>query len=140
MGRWFGTRGRKPEQQVAVAAAVQQSGSSDWYDDVIVTARAEGSMPYLVEGYPEINEAVRRGHAVLLRREPCDVTDTVRIFDTRPDNDPDAVVTVLRFNVRTARYVISDPASTVGSLELTSKRLERYLADPRRSVGIALGA
>lgn len=138
MGRWI-LKGRSKERTSAVPTRTANPIAKSWFDDVIVNARSQGALPYLVEGYPEVMEAVRRGHAVLVRRLPCQVTDTVSVFDDAYSTE-DAVVTVIRFDVRTARYVITDPHSAVGSLELTPKRLERYLDDPMRSIGIALGA
>jgi hypothetical protein len=166
MGRWITLRRSRQTTDAAPASR------AEWYEDVERLARAQGAMPYVVEGYLEINEAVRRGHSVLLKREPATVADGVRVFDDidaghsgvagwsieqsapAPDEavrivDPagfvprpngDRVVTVLTFNVRTARFVVTDASSAVGSIELTPKRLQRYVQDPTRAVGVALGA
>lgn len=151
MGRWT-NRGRGARQATAVVVR-----PAEWYEDVERLARAQGALPYVVEGFVEIYEAVRRGHAVLLKREPCAVADGVTVFDAGSGAGDDGdrvvldpagwfrrpggsdVVTVSRFDVRTARFVVQDPASAVGSIELTPKRLQRYVADPGRAVGIALG-
>lgn len=131
---------------------------AEWYEDVVRLARAQGAMPYVVEGFVEIYEAVRRGHAVMLKREECVVAEGVTVFADSPaapaDDDALAadpigwfrrlgsamVVTVARFDPRTARFVLQDTASVVGSLELTPKRLQRYVDSPGRAVGVALGA
>lgn len=138
MGRWTLKRQRR-ESASAVPLRTSSPVAKEWFDDVLDNARTQGSLPYLVEGYPEVMEAVRRGHAVLVRRVPCQVTETIAIFDDQYSTD-DAVVTVIRFDVRTARYVVTDPYTAVGALELTPKRLERYLDHPQRSIGVALGA
>lgn len=121
----------------------------------MAAARSHGAMPYLVEGFIEVNEAVRRGHSVMIIREEAEVADGVRIFDsdtavsgraltgTPPITVSPAstqMVTVVSFDTATARFVLRDSRSAAGSTELTPKRLERYLADPSRQVGVALGA
>lgn len=156
MGRgrtWF--RRRAPGADVP---ALPRPTQADWYEDVVRLARAQGALPYVVEGYVEINEAVRRGHAVLLKRERAQVADGVIVFDdlsadagSSPATTPPPLaamepavlrplVTVASFDVRSARYVLQDGASAVGSIQLTPKRLARYVAEPRRAVGVALGA
>lgn len=150
MGRWsfrsrLGARG----------AAGEQPPTPEWYELAMVAARSRGAMPYLVEGFLEVNEAVRRGHAVMIVREEAEVADGVRIFDpgmaaagrtssgsepTTEDSAATRMVTVLRFDPGTARFVLRDAQSEGAPTELTPKRLERYLADPSRRVGVALGA
>jgi hypothetical protein len=120
---------------------------------VRATASAQGQLPYVVEGFTEVSEAVRRGHPVLLRREPATVAEGITVFEpsTRHGSDagaassvafagaPGDTVTVQSFDVRTARFVVRDATSVVGELELTPRRLAAYLADPDRAVGVALG-
>ena len=53
-----------------------------WWDDVAGNARAHGALPYVVEGFTEITDAVRRGHAVLVRREQAEVADGVTVFES----------------------------------------------------------
>jgi hypothetical protein len=105
---------------------------------MLSTTKAAGSLPYLVEGFVEITEAVRRGHAVILKRETCEVADGITVFDVESEDVES--VTVLRFSPTTARYAIGDAANAAGGIELTPKRLQRYLSAPTRSVGVALGA
>jgi hypothetical protein len=124
-----------------------------WWDDVAGNARAHGAMPYVVEGFTEITDAVRRGHAVLVRREQVEVADGVTVFEAgatpvtgafspvseRTSAAP-PIVAILRFDVGTARFVLQDAGSPAGAVQLTPKRLARYLDSPDRSVGVALGA
>jgi hypothetical protein len=125
----------------------------DWWDEIAGNARAHGARPYVVEGFTEITDAVRRGHAVLVRREQAEVADGVTVFDA--DSTPvtgafspvsertkaqPPVVAILRFDVGTARFVLQDAASPAGAVQLTPKRLARYLDAPDRQVGVALGA
>jgi hypothetical protein len=121
-----------------------------WWDEVAGNARAHGARPYVVEGFAEITDAVRRGHAVLVRREPAEVADGITIFDAGATpvtgsfgpvaDQPPPVVAILRFDVGTARFVLQDAASPAGAVQLTPRRLARYLDAPDRSVGVALGA
>ncbi len=124
-----------------------------WWDDVAGTARAHGAMPYVVEGFTEITDAVRRGHAVLVRREEVEVADGVTVFDAgaTPMTGPFSpvsertsaappIVAILRFDVGSARFVLQDAGTPTGAVQLTPKRLARYLDSPDRSVGVALGA
>lgn len=107
-------------------------------------------MPYVVEGFTEITDAVRRGHAVLVRRERVEVADGVTVFEdgstamtgpfTPLPEGGTPVVAILRFDVGSARFVLQDASSPAGAVQLTPKRLQRYLAAPDRSVGVALGA
>lgn len=128
-----------------------------WWDDVAGNARAHGALPYVVEGFTEITDAVRRGHAVLVRREQVEVADGVTVFEAgatpsrltslgpfspvseRTQAAP-PIVAILRFDVGTARFVLQDAGSPAGAVQLTPKRLARYLDAPDRSVGVALGA
>jgi hypothetical protein len=117
---------------------------------MVLVARAHGAYPYVVEGFLEITEAVRRGHSVLIRREAAEVADGISIFEETVDPgtaEPsilgaaiEPVATILTFDVRVARFVIQDPRSVVGSVQLTPKRLQQYLDAPGRQQGIALGA
>lgn len=132
------------------AAPVRRAGR--WWEDVAGTARAHGARPYVVEGFSEITDAVRRGHAVLVRREPAEVAEGVTIFDegstavtgpfssVEPAGEAAPIVAILRFDVGTARFVLQDAASPTGAVQLTPRRLARYLEAPDRSVGVALGA
>ena len=81
MGRWFNL-GR---DRAGSSTATHQAGAAtaEWYEDVLKMARAHGAMPYVVEGYVEIDEAVRRGHSVLLKREPAEIAD-VCVFLASP--------------------------------------------------------
>ncbi len=123
----------------------------NWWDDVAGNARAHGALPYVVEGFTEITDAVRRGHAVLVRREQVEVADGVTVFDAGATPVTGAfspvaataappIVAILRFDMGTARFVLQDAASPAGAVQLTPKRLARYLDAPDRSVGVALGA
>lgn len=118
-----------------------------WPDTAVDQARQQGAFPYVVEGFAEVSEAVRRGHAVMLRRETCTVAEGITVFSERSSagaagfaaaTDQD-LVTVSKFEVRTARFLVNDPYSATGSIELTPKRLQRYLLDDQRAVGVALG-
>ena len=124
-----------------------------WWEDVAGNARAHGALPYVVEGFTEITDAVRRGHAVLVRREEVEVADGMTVFraDATPVTgaftklaDPTTqappVVAILRFDLGSARFILQDAASPAGGVQLTPKRLARYLDAPDRSVGVALGA
>ena len=124
-----------------------------WWDDVAGNARAHGALPYVVEGFTEITDAVRRGHAVLVRREEAEVAEGVTVFEAgatpvtgafSPIGERTAaappIVAILRFDVGTARFVLQDAGSPTGAVQLTPKRLARYLDAPDRSVGVALGA
>ncbi len=131
------------------------ASSTPWHERAVQSARAHGALPYVVEGYGEISDAVRRGHAVLLRRERCEVADNVVVFDeppasgvhvsvpiARPDRKAPStpLVTVVNFDPLTARFVLRDAVGATGSIQLTPRRLQRYLDDPARMVGVALGA
>ncbi len=95
----------------------------------------------MVAGFLEINDAVRRGHPVLLRRRRCDVADGITVFNGVQHVDAgQPVVTVLRFDPARARFVLRDGGSAVGAVELTPKRLARYLERSGCGDGIALGA
>jgi hypothetical protein len=123
---------------------------TDWWDEIAGNARAHGARPYVVEGFAEITEAVRRGHAVLVRREQAEVADGMTIFESGSSpmtgafgpgaTDPPPVVAILRFDIGSARFVLQDVASPAGAVQLTPRRLARYLDAPDRSVGVALGA
>jgi hypothetical protein len=146
LGRFFS----RPERVEVTVSSVQGQTEERWYDGMVRAARSHGAYPYVVEGFIEITEAVRRGHAVLIRREEAEVADGVRVFEERERGpieqagfavaSSDPVATILSFNARTARFVIQDPRSAVGSVELTPKRLQAYLAADGREVGVALGA
>ena len=105
----------------------------------------------MVEGFTDITDAVRRGHAVLVRREQVEVADGVTVFDedstpvtgpfaARPADAREPVVAILRFDVGTARFILQDAGSAAGAVHLTPRRLATYLDSPDRSVGVALGA
>jgi hypothetical protein len=124
-----------------------------WWDDVAGNARAHGARPYVVEGFTEISDAVRRGHAVLVRRERVEVADGVTVFDagatpvmgafspvSESTRSAPPIVAILRFDMGTARFVLQDAGSATGAVQLTPRRLARYLDSPERSVGVALGA
>lgn len=121
-----------------------------WWEDVAGNARAHGAMPYVVEGFTEISDAVRRGHAVLVRREAAEVAEGMTIFEAGatpvtgafgPEAPgPAPIVAILRFDVSSARYVLQDAHSPAGAVQLTPRRLARYLDAPDRAVGVALGA
>lgn len=129
-----------------------QAGTEAWWNEVAGNARAHGARPYVVEGFSEITDAVRRGHAVLVRREHAEVAEGITIFDegstpvtgafgpVRDAADAPPIVAILRFDVGTARFVLQDAASPAGAVQLTPRRLARYLDAPDRSVGVALGA
>jgi hypothetical protein len=125
----------------------------EWVAELLAVTRAHGAWSYKVEGFFDITDAVRRGHPVLVRREAAEVAEGVRVFDrpagaakpTGPlswlaDEHPDEVVTLVRFDVGTARFVLQDVGSAAGEVALTPRRLQKYLDDPARSVGVALGA
>lgn len=170
---------RRASRRPADAAGdLRAATGAAWHEDVMRAAGAQGALPYLVEGFTEINEAVRRGHAVLLKREAAEVADGITVFADAPGTALDApgtapdmrdgslilarrdlqppigadpvgyfrrlggslLVTISRFDVRTARFVVQDGASAIGAIELTPKRLARYVSEPRRAVGVALGA
>lgn len=126
--------------------------SAAWWDDVLGNARSHGARPYVVEGFTEITDAVRRGHAVLVRRERAEVADGITVFEQGSTPVTGAfgpagahaptppIVAILRFDMGTARFVLQDAASPAGAVQLTPKRLARYLDAPDRSVGVALGA
>lgn len=109
-----------------------------WHEAVARTARLHGAMPYVVEGFMEVTEAVRRGHPVVVRKERAEVSAGQVVFADAADLD-EAVVTITRFDLGTARFVVQDPESPIGAVQLTPKRLQAYLAEPERSVGVALG-
>jgi hypothetical protein len=123
-----------------------------WWEEVAGNARAHGALPYVVEGFTEITEAVRRGHAVLVRREQAEVADGITVFEpgSTPvtgafasigvEQSPPPIVAILRFDVGSARFVLQDAGSPAGAVQLTPRRLARYLDAPDRSVGVALGA
>lgn len=117
----------------------QCQGKLSWWDELAQNARNHGARPYIVEGFTEVTDAVKRGHAVLVRRERAQVSDTVTVFEHELSNDESAVVAILRFDVHTARFVLQDATSSTLSIQLTPRRLARYLDAPERSVGVALG-
>src|SRR4051812_6836035 len=69
----FGDRTRGVEDDDAARPA--------WWDDIAASARAHGARPYVVEGFTEISDAVRRGHAVVVRRQAAEVADGISVFD-----------------------------------------------------------
>jgi hypothetical protein len=125
-----------------------------WYDELSANARAHGAYPYVVEGFMEVVEAVRRGHSVLVRRVSAEVAEGVRVFDTPPRgpgipgspmealcaSGDGEVVTILRFDVSTARFELRDAGGGGEAIQLTPKRLQRYLSQPDCGMGVALGA
>lgn len=122
-----------------------------WCDELARNARAHGAAPYVVEGFTDITDAVRRGHAVLVRREQVEVADGVTVFEAgstpatgpfaaRSTSGAEPIVAILRFDVGTARFVLQDAGSATGAVHLTPRRLATYLDSPDRSVGVALGA
>jgi hypothetical protein len=128
-------------------------GERPWWDEVAGNARAHGALPYVVEGFTEITDAVRRGHAVLVRREQAEVAEGITVFDagstpvtgafspvSEQTQAAPPIVAILRFDAGSARFVLQDAASPAGAVQLTPKRLARYLDAPDRSVGVALGA
>jgi hypothetical protein len=135
------------------AAGGDDASARPWWDEVAGNARAHGALPYVVEGFTEITDAVRRGHAVLVRREEAEVAEGITVFDAgatpvtgafspvseRTQAAP-PIVAILRFDAGTARFVLQDAGSPAGAVQLTPKRLARYLDAPDRSVGVALGA
>ena len=147
---WIFSQRQRERGQIGVVQNTSSSATRTWYDEMVLNARAHGAYPYIVEGFMEITEAVRRGHSVLIRREAAEVADGVEVFATSepgpleqvglpaPAGEP--IATILSFNMRTARFVIQDPQSIVGSVELTPKRLQRYLAAEGRDIGVALGS
>ena len=132
--------------------AVDGGAVEDWWSQIERNARAHGALPYRVEGFTEISDAVRRGHAVLVRRETVEVADGIVVFDDARSGAPPqafgpslpeqerAVAVILRFDPSTARFVLQDMASAAGAIQLTPRRLARYLEHPTRSTGIALGS
>jgi hypothetical protein len=127
--------------------------SDDWVQELVAATRAHGAWSYRVEGFFDITDAVRRGHPVLVRREAVEVADGVHVFEKTvaanqvngplawlADEHADEIVTLLRFDIGTAKFVLQDIGSAVGEVALTPKRLQRYLDDPQRCVGVALGA
>lgn len=96
-------------------------------------------MTYRVDGFQEIVDAVRRGHAVLVRRTRVEVADGIVVFDTAAPGD-DGVAAILSFDIGTARFVLQDPADPHAQVALTPRRLQRYVDAPDRSCGLALGA
>lgn len=143
--------GRAPRED-AGATDADPLDAPAWCDELAKNARAHGASPYLVEGFTDITDAVRRGHAVLVRRERVEVADGVTVFEQEATpitgpfaaqparSAPDPIVAILRFDVGTARFVLQDAHSPTGGIQLTPRRLATYLNDPDRSVGIALGA
>jgi hypothetical protein len=140
-------------RRTAAGRDANSGATRTWWDDVAGNARAHGALPYVVEGFTEITDAVRRGHAVLVRREQVEVADGVTVFDVGATPVTGAfspvsertkaappIVAILRFDVGTARFVLQDAGSPAGAVQLTPKRLARYLDSPDRSVGVALGA
>jgi hypothetical protein len=133
-------------------AALEQDVA--WHERALRSARLHGAMPYVVEGFQEINDAVRRGHSVLLRRERCEVAQGVVVFDddhaaaarttmpiAQPRREPSTpLVTVVSFDTATARFVLQDAVGAAGAIQLTPRRLQQYLSDPDRMTGVALGA
>lgn len=139
---------RKRSGRQAAGSAQARGESRPWPERVAESASENGAFPYVVEGFAEVSEAVRRGHAVVLPREACKVADGISVFEDRSESGASAfggagghpdLVTVSKFEVRTARFLVTDPYSAVGSIELTPKRLQRYMLDERRAVGVALG-
>ena len=132
------------------ADASAPAGAAPWWEEISTNARTHGALPYVVEGFTEITEAVRRGHAVLVRREAAEVADGITVFDegatpvTGPfqslPTEAAPIVAILRFDVGSARFVLQDAASPAGAVQLTPKRLATYLASPGREMGVALGA
>jgi hypothetical protein len=95
-------------------------------------------MAYEVEGFFEVSDAVRRGHAVIVRRSSCEVSPGSTVFAGTPDGEVQ-LVTIRRFDPTTARYEVDDPFDGTGAgLQLTPRRLAVYLAHPERESGVAL--
>lgn len=144
--------GRSLRLPGARRAAADTAASGAWWDEIAANARAHGAMPYVVDGFTEITDAVRRGHAVLIRRERAEVADGMTIFDDSSapmtgafsqvarEDVRTPVVAILRFDLGSARFVLQDPASPIGAVQLTPRRLARYLESPDRCTGVALGA
>jgi hypothetical protein len=144
--------GRAPRANASDTGADDPLDAPAWCDELARNARAHGASPYVVEGFADITDAVKRGHAVLVRRECVEVADGVTVFDSEatPITGPFAaqprksaaepIVAILRFDVGTARFVLQDAHSPAGGVQLTPRRLATYLDDPDRSIGIALGA
>ena len=144
-------RGRAHDRPAGAAGS-----ELSWHERAVRSARAHGAMPYVVEGYTEISEAVRRGHSVLLRRQRCEVAEGIVVFDevgaadirsalpmsgaARAQQPSTPLVTVVSSDAGTARFVPRDAVGATDSVQLTPRRLERYLSDPERHVGVALGA
>ncbi|MCW2972408.1 MAG: hypothetical protein JWN72_681 [Thermoleophilia bacterium] len=133
------------------AASSAPAAETPWWEEISTNARTHGALPYVVEGFTEITEAVRRGHAVLVRREAAEVADGITVFDDGatpvtgpfqplPKGEVAPIVAILRFDVGSARFVLQDAASPAGAVQLTPKRLATYLASPGREMGVALGA
>lgn len=112
-----------------------------WQHRLVSNAQHQGRMPYVVEGFFEIHDAVRRGHPVVVERATCQVADGTTVFadDDSPSDQP-TLVTITRFDPTRARFVITDPVSEVGTVELTPRRLQVYLSNDGRDTGVALGA
>lgn len=112
----------------------------EWCTRLSQSAKAHGGAPYVVEGFEEINAAVKRGHAVLVRRECAEVADGVTVFaDASIKNDQD-VAAILKFDINTAQFVLQNAHQPTDTVSLTPRRLATYLSDPERSFGVALGA
>jgi len=144
--------GHRAPEEAAVAAGPE---AGPWYDELAANARAHGAYPYVVEGFMEVVEAVRRGHAVLIRRVETEVADGVRVFanpvpSMGTPGSPlaelcssvdEGVVTILSFDLSTARFELQDASGGgMGAVQLTPKRLQRYMSQPETEVGVALGA
>lgn len=119
-----------------------------WHERYARTARAHGALAYEVEGFVEVTEAVRRGHAVIVRRERVEVADGVTVFPTpspppRPEGSSaaDSVAAILRFDIGSACYMLHDATGSEAQapVALTPRRLQRYLDAPARRVGVAIG-
>jgi hypothetical protein len=152
MGRSLG-RLRMTRTNGSGEAATPLAAQAAWWDEVARNARAHGALPYVVEGFTEIVDAVRRGHPVLVRRERAQVSDDLTVFEhapgprlphapaTTPAPASDVpIVAILRFDVGSARFVLQDPSAAATSVQLTPRRLASYLDAPSRSMGVALGA
>ena len=146
----FGKSPRAVDDSAAGGSGTDSLAAPAWCDELATNARAHGASPYVVEGFTDITDAVKRGHAVLVRRQRVEVAEGVTVFDSEatPVMGPFAaqpkqtepIVAILRFDVGTARFVLQDAHSAVGAVQLTPRRLATYLDDPERSIGIALGA
>lgn len=137
MGRWF--RAPWTRHDGSTEGYVVEPEEGPWHEVVVKTARLHGAMPYVVEGFMEVTEAVRRGHPVVVRKERAEVADGHYVFDDVAPADDEAVVTITRFDLGTARFVVQDPESAMGGVQLTPRRLQEYMSSPGRSVGVALG-